>query len=90
MIRFLLVLIVVCAAGASWFAWTDYNAYLSKPVALNENGTSFTIERGWSAKRLSIELEKKGIIDKRYWFDLYARLSEKASGIKSGEFVLQG
>lgn len=90
MIRFLLVLIVVCAAGASWFAWTDYNTYLARPVALNENGTSFTIERGWSARRLSTELEKQGIIDKRYWFDLYARLSEKAGGIKSGEFVLQG
>lgn len=88
--RFLLVLIVVCAAGISWFAWTDYNTYLTEPVALGESGTSFTIERGWSAKRVSIELEKQGIIDKRYWFDLYARLSEKANGIKSGEFILQG
>ena len=90
MIRFLLVLSVVCAAGGSWYVWSDYNTYLTKPVALSENGNSFTIERGWSAKRLSIELEKQGIIDKRYWFDLYTKLSEKAGGIKSGEFVLQG
>ena len=90
MIRFLLVLIVVCVSGVGWYAWNDYQHYLVKPVALNEGETSFTIERGWSAKRLAIELEKKGIIDKRYWFDLYARLSEQANGIKSGEFILQG
>jgi len=88
--RFLLVAIVVCASAVGWFAWTDYNAYLAKPVALNEGGSSFTVERGWSAKRVSIELEKQGIIDKRYWFDLYARLSDKAGAIRSGEYVLQG
>ncbi|MFK7856025.1 MAG: endolytic transglycosylase MltG [Granulosicoccus sp.] len=90
MIRFLLVLIVVCASAAAWFGWTDYNNYLNKPVTLDGDSSSFTIERGWSAKRVSLELENQGIIDKRYWFDLYVRLSEKAGGIKSGEFVLQG
>lgn len=90
MIRFLLLLIVVGGAGSLWYGWNDYQRYLEQPVSLSADGQRFTIERGWSAKRVGLELEKQGIIDKRYWFDLYARLSEKAGGIKSGEFELQG
>lgn len=88
MTRFLLFLIVA-AAGAGWFGWSDYQRYLNQPIQLAANGQRFTIERGWSAKRVADELEREGIIDKRYWFDVYARLSKKASGIKSGEFNLQ-
>ncbi len=88
MTRFLLFLIVA-AAGAGWFGWSDYQRYLNQPIQLAADGQRFTIERGWSAKRVADELEREGIIDKRYWFDVYARLSEKASGIKSGEFNLQ-
>ena len=88
MTRFLLFLIVA-AAGAGWFGWSDYQRYLNQPIQLAADGQRFTIERGWSAKRVADELEREGIIDKRYWFDVYARLSKKASGIKSGEFNLQ-
>jgi len=89
-IRFLLFLIVFAGGAVAWYGWTDYQRYLEQPVSLESEGQNFTIERGWSAKRLSLELEQQGVIDKRYWFDLYARLSEKASGIKSGEFNLSG
>ncbi|MFK8078376.1 MAG: endolytic transglycosylase MltG [Granulosicoccus sp.] len=88
MTRFLLFLIVA-AAGAGWFGWSDYQRYLNQPINLAGDGQRVTIERGWSAKRVADELEREGIIDKRYWFDVYARLSQKASGIKSGEFNLQ-
>ncbi len=88
MTRFLLFLIVA-AAGAGWFGWSDYQRYLNQPIQLAADGQRFTIERGWSAKRVADELEREGIIDKRYWFDVYARLSNKASGIKSGEFNLR-
>ena len=90
MIRSLLFLIVFAGVAAAWYGWTDYQHYLEQPVSLASEGQNFTIERGWSAKRLSLELEQQGVIDKRYWFDLYARLSEKAGGIKSGEFSLSG
>jgi len=89
-IRFLLLLIVATCAGAAYYGYTDYQRYLQTPVSLSEQGTTFTVKRGWSAKRLSIELEQQGIIDKRHWFDAYVRLSEKAGGIKTGEYVLQG
>lgn len=88
MIRFLFLLLVAGILGGGFYAYSDYNAYLEKPLLLEQDNSTFVIERGWSARRLSVELEQQGIIDKRYWFDLYARLSEKAGGIKSGEFVL--
>lgn len=84
---FLFLVLGIGAAGA--YGWIDYQRYLETPVSAEASGTTFVIERGWSAKRVSAELENRGIIDKRYWFDLYARLSEKASRIKTGEYVLQ-
>lgn len=87
MIRFLLFLVIACA-GAGWFGWTDYQRYLEQPIALSDAGQRLTVERGWSAKRVGVELEQRGVIEKRYWFDLYARLSKKAGEIKSGEFNL--
>ncbi|NND90448.1 MAG: endolytic transglycosylase MltG [Granulosicoccus sp.] len=90
MIRFLLVLLLLSAAGIGWLGWHDYNRYLTTPVNLPEEGRTFTIQRGWSAKRLAAELEKQGIIEQRYWFDLFARLSKQAGGLKSGEFSLTG
>ncbi len=88
MIRFLLFL-MVAAAGAGWFGWSDYQRYLDQPIALSAEGQQFTVEPGWSAKRVADQLEQQGIIQKRHWFDVYARLSNKAGGIKSGEFNLQ-
>lgn len=101
MIRFLSIVVLLClvvAGIAGLLGWRDYNRYLETPVNLagasatdGANGSvSFTIERGWSAKRVGNELLKAGIIDKPHWFDLYARLSEKAAGIKTGEYVLSG
>lgn len=88
MLRFVLLIMgVVAVVGGLGFA--DYRSYLQQPVAISEAQREFTIERGWSAKRVSRELVRAGIIDKPYWFDLYARLSKKAGAIKSGEFVLQ-
>ena len=88
MIRGLLLLIVLGGGAAGAYGWIDYQRYLETPVSVGDTDATFVIERGWSAKRVSAELESQGIINQRYWFDLYARLSNKAGGIKSGEFVL--
>ncbi len=88
MIRFLLLLVTLSVAAAGWYGWNDYNRYLNAPLDLPDTGETFTIEKGWSARRVAAELEQQGIIDKRYWFDLYIRLSKKAGGIKTGEYRL--
>jgi len=92
-IRFLSIVVllgVVAAAVFGFLGWRDYNRYLETPVNLSSNEVSFMIESGWSAKRVGSELVKAGIIDKQHWYDLYARLSGKAAGIKTGEYLLSG
>ncbi|MGQ7844834.1 endolytic transglycosylase MltG [Granulosicoccus sp. 3-233] len=88
MIRLLLLLVTLGVAAAGWYGWNDYHRYLTDPLDLPEAGETFTIEKGWSAGRVAVELEQQGVIDKRYWFDLFVRLSEKAGGIKTGEYRL--
>ena len=103
MIRFFSITALLCLVVAGilgLLGWRDYNKYLetpvnlSNPIAANTNSAtqsvSFTVEPGWSAKRVGSELHKAGIIDKPHWFDMYARLSKKAAGIKTGEYVLSG
>ena len=87
MLRVLLFLLVL-VAGAAGFGWNDYDRWLDSPVSLSETETTFTIDRGWSARQVSDKLVAEGIIDKPHWFDLYARISKQAGAIKSGEFVL--
>ncbi len=89
MLRFLFFVLLL-AAIAGGFAYKDYTDYLNTPLTISEEQSLFSIERGWSAKRVSKELVAAGIVDKPHWFDLYARLSEKSSQLKSGEFVLRG
>lgn len=89
MLRFLLILTLLIAGGAA-AAWYDYDRFLTTPVAMDGSGDgqTFTIERGWSARRVSKELVAEGLIDKPHWFDIYMRISGKSAAIKSGEFVL--
>ena len=87
--NFFLVVLGMAAAAAA-LAWYDYDTWLERPVALGDDARSFTIERGWSARRVGTELEAAGIIDKRHWFELYLRLSERGGGLRSGEFSLEG
>lgn len=89
MIKGFFLFIVLGIGAVAVYGWVDYTNYLETPIEAEAGGTTFVIASGWSAKRVSSELEDRGIIDKRYWFDLYARLSDKAGRIKTGEFVLQ-
>lgn len=92
MIRFLLVVLGMGLTALA-LAWYDYDHWLETPVALGEGvdaSRAFTIERGWSAKRVGAELEGAGIIDKRHWFELYLRLSDRGGGLRSGEYELVG
>ena len=88
MIRAFLLLLFLGLGGAGIYGYTDYQRYLDTPVNTENGATTFAIERGWSARRVGMELEQRGIIDKRYWFDLYSRLSNQANGIKTGEYII--
>lgn len=87
--RFLIFLVVVGLVAVG-LVYADYSDTIKQPISLTEDQRSFTIEKGWSAKRVAAELEKNGVIDKPHWFYLYARVSKKGGAIKSGEFNITG
>lgn len=87
--RFLTFLVVIGLVAAG-LVYADYSGTIEQPISLTEEQRSFTIEKGWSAKRVAAELEKIGVIDKPHWFYLYARVSKKGGAIKSGEFNITG
>ena len=85
--RFLFLLIGAAIVGAG-LAFADYRSYLEQPIDVPDDARTFTVERGWSARRIAHELETRGIVTKRHWLDVYLRLSGKAGSMKSGEFAL--
>lgn len=90
--RLILGLVGIALAGivvVATLAALDYNAFLKHPVDISESNREFIIENGWTARRVSQQLVAQNIIDKHWWFDLHARLSDKASQIKSGEYLLE-
>jgi UPF0755 protein len=84
----LCALVVLVACGAAVWGWNDYRQSVSSTVAA-PSAVEFTIERGWSARRVSNELAAAGLIDKPHWFEFEARRSGKAAGIRSGEYVIE-
>lgn len=84
-----LVLLLAVAAGvaAAW-GWADFNRSLDAPVATSEP-VDFTIERGWSVRRVANALVSAGLIDKPHWFEIEARATGKALNIQSGDYVIE-
>lgn len=85
-----LIFLVVLALVAAGLIYADYSGTIKEPLTFSDEQRTFTIEKGWSAKRVAAELQKSGVIDKPHWFYLYARLSKKGGAIKSGEFSITG
>ncbi len=86
----LLIFIVVLGLVAAGLVFADYKRTLNEPSQFDDSQRAFTVQKGWSSKRVANELEKAGLIDKPHWFYVYARMSEKGVGIKSGEFNIVG
>ena len=83
---FLIALIAV--GGAALWGCNDYQSFLKENRNIPASAQSFTVKNGWSAKRVANEFKQLGVIDKPHWFELYARQSQLAPSIKSGEFNL--
>ncbi len=85
-----LILLFVLGLVAVGLVFADYSDSLDSPLEFTESQRVFVVEKGWSSKRVAAELENKGILEKPHWFYLYARMSEKGSRIKSGEYNVKG
>lgn len=86
----LLGVVLLAVMGGAAVAWYDFDRWLAQPIDIGDEPRSFTIERGWSARRVARELETAGLIDKRHWFDVYVRLEDRGGDIRTGEYELSG
>ena len=74
---------------AAGLAWRDFDAHQRSVVVSGDEPASFTVERGWTARRVGVELEARGLVDSARWFDLGARLDGRGARIKAGEFAIE-
>jgi UPF0755 protein len=81
------VLLVVSISG---FAWKQYQAFLTTSMQINdENGLVYTVNRGANIASISNDLiEKQLTAFPALYLELFARLHDKATQIKAGEYLL--
>ncbi len=76
-----LLLIGVIAAGIGWWGWQQYQA----PGPLAESKL-IDIPRGYGVSLIADRLKQQGIITKPLLFRLAARLMDKQTALKAGEY----
>ncbi len=86
--RFLIGLfaLAVIVAGAGWW---QYRQFLQKPLEFEPQDIVFSLEKGWSAHRLSEALLAENVLHHTYWFNLYLRLSGQSGRLQAGEYLLK-
>ncbi len=92
MFKKLLLLLLVLAVGGAFASWFKYQQFLSDPIVFEPEKQIFTLEKGWSARRISTELVNIGVLpDKvnKLMFDVYSRQSGDAGRIQAGEYELE-
>ena len=64
------------------------NNFLSTPLAVADEGTSFEIESGSAFGEISRQLEVAGIVSSADMLRWYARWSDKAASVQAGEYFI--
>lgn len=87
MMRKLLWLIVLSLiAGVGAFAHLSY--FAQQPLTLPRTPFEFTVQQGQSLRQVARELTRAGLLQEPYRFALTARLLEKTTNIKAGDYEL--
>jgi UPF0755 protein len=80
----LVLLAFVAAVGA--FAHLSY--FAQQPLALPSTPFEFTVQPGQSLRQVAAQLTQAGLLAEPYRFTLTARLLEKTTSIKAGDYEL--
>jgi UPF0755 protein len=87
-VLFALGLLISAVVGVTLVA--DYARFIAQPFDIGEQTRLYEITPGSSFRKVVDELHHQGIIDKPYYWRLFARLQGKASKIKAGHYRLVG
>lgn len=66
----------------------SYYTGVSKPLNMNGQALDFTIETGDSVEKISLNLEKLGLINSARHFKTYVWLEDFATGLQAGTFAI--
>lgn len=88
LIKLMLLLIVTAVALTAFFGYTEYTKFAQEQVVLTPKTSVFEIKKGSNITNIANALEEQGIISNAVYFKLLARLEEKASKVKAGEYQL--
>lgn len=81
----LVVIAIVLAGATAWWA----QRWLNAPIAALNETEVFEVPRGASLRSIAGTLAQRGLLDQPMIWIAWARLTNRASGLKAGEYELQ-
>ncbi|MDO7908120.1 endolytic transglycosylase MltG [Paenibacillus sp. JX-17] len=81
---FLLILVIVIAAGGGAFVW---NAM--QPVSRQEQAVDFTIDKGMGTAAIADRLQEKGLIKNALVFKAYLKWKQAGGNFQAGTYAVQ-
>lgn len=87
--RIISAFLIIGSFLAGGVLYTDYRAFLGRPMAVPEAGIVLDVAPGSSITSIGKQLQDRGVLDSSLYLQVYARLTDRASRIKVGEYRIQ-
>ncbi len=84
----ILIAVLLLIAAAATLGAVHINQFLESPVAINGAGVDFEIEAGSPFGAVATRLEQRGIISSATKLRLYARWTDQAGAVQTGEYYI--
>ncbi len=81
-------LIVFAVVIKGFYSYTEYQAFLQKPLAIEEAGIDFTVKPGATIRHIASNLSDKGVLQEPTFLVVRARMRKLAQSIKVGEYFI--
>ena len=85
----ILFIVAVLLAGLATTGLWQMNRFMNSEVNLPADGAAFDVAPGSSFAAVTGKLVDNGIIERDFWFRLYARWSGEAGSIHAGEYLIE-
>jgi UPF0755 protein len=86
-VRVLLLLLLIGGLAAAIAIWRA-SAWLQTPIAALRTPVVFEVPRGASLRAVAADLDRRGLLDHREIWIVWARLTRQSGGLKAGEYEL--
>src|SRR5688572_21131632 len=86
-LRVLLALLTVGAIAAGLGLWWGHR-WLNTPIDSIDEPQVFEIPRGANLRAIASALQQRGVMEQPQIWRIWARLTDRASGLKAGEYEL--